>query len=103
MHNPSLRQRPQSQIRTQSRKSEPGAIPDSRKFGIQAVGPVLSLNGAQYNQFRIELNGVGAKISQGTLANHGLLSSLLFMFLETVLQQCGARVVQTGEARGQNR
>ena len=73
MHNPSLRQRPQSQIRTQSRKSEPGAIPDSRKFGIQAVGPALALNGAQYNQFRIELNGAGTNISQGTIANYELL------------------------------
>ncbi len=89
-------------MRAQSRKSEPGAIPDSRKRGFQAHDPALALIAAQYNQFRIELNGIGINISQGTLANYGLLRSQLFRFFETVLQQCGAGIVQTGGACGED-
>lgn len=64
---------PKSQIHTQTRKSEPGAIPDSRKCGFQAHDPALALIAAQYSQFRIELNGFLRNISQGTNANFKLL------------------------------
>jgi hypothetical protein len=64
---------PWTRIRTQTRKSEPGAIPDSRKCGFQAHDPALALIAAQYSQFQIELNGSPRNISQGTPANYEVL------------------------------
>ena len=99
---------PCSRIHTQSRKSEPGAIPDSRKCGFEVHGPALALNCIQYNRFQIELDDSSINILQSTLANYGLLNGRgqffrLFRIPEAALQQSGAGVVQTGGACSQNR
>jgi hypothetical protein len=75
MHNPPLRLKGHSPENTPEHENlNRGRYQTLATYGFQARGPTLALNdGVQYSQFRIELNGNGINISQGTPANYELL------------------------------
>ena len=75
MYNPSLRLKGHSpKFALRHENLNRGRYQTLATYGFQARGPTLALNnGVQYSQFRIELNGNGINISQGTPANYDLL------------------------------